>query len=589
MKGLVFLLAVSGACAAAAVAPLTNYVLGIAAYAAVLAIFGLSVALTFGYLGYISFGHAAFFGLGAYTAALLTVKLGFNFWAATLIAPLPGVLLGALVGFASLRVSGAHFAIATLTVSEIVRLIAMSWTDLTRGPLGIIISRPRIGAIDTLGLNYQQYYLIICIVVLSVIVWAMRGLLKSPYGRAWTAIRDAPDLASSVGIPTLRFRVMNIAISGGIAALAGALLVPKILVLTPDTFSPGFSATGLLIAVLGGKTSLIGPIIGGAIFAALPEILRSVDTYRMAIFAVLLFAMIRYRPDGLAGLFDGWVTTAKPFAPVAVSETIAPAAVERATMTRPLEVNNLTRRFGGLTAVSDVSLEVRPREIFGLIGPNGAGKTTCMSMISGFLRPSNGSVSFEGRVQRTGAPHVIAEQGLVQTFQQTVVCGGASALENVLCGTHMLRSESLIASSFGTPAFLRREAERLSLARECLSLVGLSDRASVNASSLPYGDQRLLSIAVALAARPSLLLLDEPAAGLNPTEANRLATLLRKLRDAGLTIVLVDHNLRMVMSVCDRVAVLQNGRKLAEGAPADIQANADVAAAYLGKRAPADA
>lgn len=583
-------IAVSIASLAVALLPLSNYALGILAYAVVLGIFGLSVGLTFGYLGYISFGHAAFFGLGAYTAALLSVKLGINFWVAVLIAPWPGVLLGALVGFSSLRVSGAHFAIATLTVAEIVRLIAMSWTDLTRGPLGIIVPRPRIEAFDALGVTYQQYYLIVCIVALGFLVWSLQGLLKSPYGRAWTTIRDAPELALSVGIPTLRFRILNVAISGGIAAFAGALLVPKILVLTPDLFSAGFSATGLLIAVLGGKASLIGPLLGGAVFATLPELLRSVDTYRMAIFAVLLFAIIRYRPDGLASLFSGWLPAVKVRADTATDAAKGLAkAFERPAMTNPLALNGLTRRFGGLVAVSDVSFEVAPQEIFGLIGPNGAGKTTCMSMISGFLQPSSGSVTFDARLQPRGTPHLVAKQGLIRTFQQSVVCRGASAIDNVLCASHLLYRDSLAASAFRTRAFLEREAERLSHAHHCLALVGLSDRAAIEAASLSYGEQRLLSIAVALAARPKLLLLDEPAAGLNPTEANKLAALLRSLRDEGLTVIIVDHNLRMMMSVCDRIAVLQNGRKLTEGTPTDIQANAEVAAAYLGKKVAADA
>ena len=270
-----------------------TYYSGLLAYAAVLAIFGLSINLTVGYLGLISFGHAAFFGLGAYVAGLAVLNLGIDYWLMLLIAPIPAAMLGALVGFASVRLGGAYFAIATLTTAEILRLVASNWIDLTRGPLGLIVRRPRLSGLESLGLSFHQYYLLAALLGLGLAVFIVHRLLDSPTGRAWKVIRESNDLAESIGIRTVRERVVAIAISGGLAGFAGVLFIPRTLVLTPDLFNPMFSATGLLIAILGGKGTLIGPLLGGAIFAALPETLRFVDEYRIAIFALILLAVIR--------------------------------------------------------------------------------------------------------------------------------------------------------------------------------------------------------------------------------------------------------------------------------------------------------
>ena len=560
--------------------PIQNYYTGILAYAAVLGLLGLSVALTLGYIGYISFGHAAFFGLGAYTAGLLAVKASVPFWFAVPIAILPGVLLGALVGFASIRVGGAYFAIATLTVSEILRLVALNWMDLTRGPLGVLVPRPRIGALTDLGLDFQRYYLLICVACLALAVIGLSRLLRSPYGRAWLAIREASDLAESVGIPTLRYRVINIAISGGLAGLAGALLVPKILVLTPDLFNPMMSATGLLVAILGGKATLIGPILGGLVFAILPEALRFIDQYRIAVFALLLLLVVRLQPGGIMAMLPKRWTARR-----AQATPPAEAAQARIATTASLHIGGIGRSFGGLRAVHDVSFEVRPGELLGLIGPNGAGKTTCLTLISGFTAPGAGRVRLGDADLRGLAPHVIAGLGVVRTFQQTLLCGQLSALDNVLMGTHRVAPEGLLPCLLQGKAFSEREHKRAAFASECLALVGLTDRAATRAADLPYGEQKMLSIAVALASRPGMLLLDEPAAGLNHTEAMRLSDLLKRLRDRGLTLLVVDHNLRMMMQLCDRIVVLHLGEKLAEGTPAEVRANPQVVRAYLGDHA----
>ncbi|MGF3027192.1 ABC transporter permease subunit [Methylobacterium aquaticum] len=489
---------------------------------------------------------------------------------------LPGAALGVLVGFASLRLAGPYFAIATLATAEILRLVAANWIELTRGPLGVIVPRPRIGLLDGIGLSFAQYYLMICIVALAAVLLLVHRLTRSPYGRAWTVLRDQQKLAESVGISPLRYRIFAIALSGGIAALAGALLVPKVLVLSPDMFALTLSATGLLAAILGGKGTLFGPVLGGVIFAVVPELLRFIDAYRLAVFAFVLLLLVRLKPGGLASLLPRRATA-------------VPASEEDAGEPRSecgggnLVVNDLSKRFGGLSAVSGVSFEVNRNEILGIIGPNGAGKTTCLSLISGFLEPTAGAVSI-GAATLGAASHEVASQGLVRTFQHTTICPGVTAFENVLIGTHLLLPETAAAAVFGTPAFHAREKRRAAWARRCIDVVGLGARTGEIAGTMAYGEQRMLSIAVALAARPNFLLLDEPAAGLNHSEALQLAGLLKRLRADGTTIVIIDHNLRMMMSLCDRLVVLHHGRLLAQGDPVAIRNQPDVIAAYLGQK-----
>ncbi|MDB5817369.1 MAG: Amino acid/amide transporter rane protein 2, family /amino acid/amide transporter [Rhizobacter sp.] len=594
----------------------SSYIADALSYATVLALFAVAVGLTFGQLGYVSFGHAAFLGLGAYTAGLLVTYTGLSYWVVVWASVVPGLLLGGLVGWASVRVGGAYFAIATLTLAEMLRLIALNWVDLTRGPMGMMVMVPPLDWTQAVGWNSQQGYLFVLVVVLGVVLALLSRVIAGPLGRAWAIVGQAPALARSVGIPVMAARVINIALSGGIAALAGGLLVPKALVLSPDLFATSMSATGLLSVVLGGKATLLGPVIGGLVFGLLPEALRSIDEYRMAIFAVLLLVAVRVLPGGITSLvkglrraapvvLDAAITPRSTAAPLEArrsaavvdrlagavppaASTLGPVArsldepADTSTASPIIEVLGLTRRFGGVTAVKDVSFAVNRGELLGLIGPNGAGKTTCLSMISGFMPASDGDIRMSRASIRGVAPERLAAMGLVRTFQQTAHCATLTVAQNVLFASHLLYRERPWAGVLNTSAWRRREQARREHALRCITAVGLHDRLDSVAGALPYGDQKLLGVAIALAASPRVLLLDEPAAGLNHTEGMRLAEVLRRLQQAHCTIVIIDHNLPLLMSICDRIVVLQHGEKIAEDRPQAIAAHPTVLKAYLG-------
>jgi branched-chain amino acid transport system permease protein len=558
---------------------------GLIVYAAVLGLFATSVNLVYGYLGFVTFGQAAFFGLGAYTAGLLAVRLGVDFWLAAPLAMIPGAALGALVGFASLRLGGAYFAIASLTVAEVLRLVASNWMDLTRGPLGMVVPASPFPLLGQLGMSAPQAYLAGVLLLVVLLLFMIQRLIASPYGRAWLAIRESQNLAESIGIETTRYRVINVAFAGAIASLAGVLLVPKIFVITPDLFGPSYSATGLLAVILGGRGTLLGPLVGGAIFAVLPEVLRFVDEIRIAIFAVLLLIVVRFLPGGLVSLRRRAPVRHTP--PAAEARPVAQAVIaprQPGSAAPLLKVTKLSKAFRGLQAMRDLSFEVRQGEVLGLIGPNGAGKTTCLNLLCGFIRPDSGSVVFAGTDLANRAPSANARIGLVRTFQQTTLFAELSVRENVLIATHLAAPENALGAILGTRGFRAREAQRQALAGEVLASTGLEARADAKAGSLAYGEQRLLAIALALAARPRLLLLDEPAAGLNHTEAMQLVALLHRLRDQGLTILIIDHNLKMMMAVSDRIVALHHGEMLAEGTPAQVREHPDVIQAYLGGR-----
>jgi branched-chain amino acid transport system permease protein len=547
--------------------------------AGIFAILALSLNLLLGYTGQLSLGHAGFFGIGAYTSALLALSWSWPFWLALPSAGLTAGLAGYGIGRLALKVRGAYFVLVTISFAGVISLISINWMELTNGPLGL----PGVPAPDLWGFSFRTkaayYYLVLGASALAYLV--CHRVVHSRLGRAFVALRENEPLAESVGVDPTRTLVAAAVISAAMAGVAGSLYAHYTRFVSPEVFLFSYTVTMVIMVVAGGKGTLLGPVVGAVLFTALPEALREAMAWQwqMLAYGILLVLLVFFLPRGIV--------------PTLAARRHQPAPL-RADSHRdgPLEglpggaaaltVDDLAVAFGGVAALAGVTFTVRAGTITSLIGPNGAGKTTAFNAITGYLRPRRGRVTWDGAPLSGQRPCDIARRGVVRTFQKTSVFPALSVCDNVMVGLHLRGRAGALAILSGRRSVREEDARLAAEADSVLAFVGLAHRRDEPASALPYGEQRLVELAVALAARPRLLLLDEPGAGMTGAEKEQLIALIRRLRADGLTVLLVEHDMRLVMGISDMIVVLNHGRVIAEGPPAAIQAHPDVITAYLG-------
>ncbi|HUR73199.1 MAG TPA: ATP-binding cassette domain-containing protein [Sporichthya sp.] len=558
------------------------YQVDVAGGVLLLVILGLGLNVVVGMAGLLDLGYAAFFAIGAYTSAILTADAGFSWWQSVIPAMVVAAAAGAVLGYPTLRLRGDYLAIVTLGFGEIVRIAAINLKGLTGGPAGKPTgSRPEIFGQDLTGVS-GFYWLALSMALLTML--ATRNVNRSRLGRAWESVREDEVVAEAVGVHTWRVKLFAYVFGALWAGLAGALAAGKFGLVSPTSFTFTASVLVLVAVVLGGRGSIPGVVLGAILVGALPEVLRSFEEWKFVAFGLALILLMLVRPQGLWPRGRG--TEDPPDGLAMTAAELLAAAQAGPTDGQPagpvLTVTRLGRRFGGLVAVDEVSFCVFEGEILGLIGPNGAGKTTVFNTITGLVTPTSGRVEACGTDVTGLAPHRVVAAGVARTFQGARLFSAMSAADNVLAGMDVRLRVGLTGALLRLPRQRREERDARGAAQAWLEFVGLGGTGGRPAGELALLDQRRVEIARALASRPRALLLDEPAAGLNPVEKRSLAALIRRVRQVGITVVVIEHDMEFVGRVCDRVLVMDAGRLLAEGTPNQIQTDPQVIEAYLG-------
>jgi branched-chain amino acid transport system permease protein len=572
------------------------------------AVGALALNLLVGYAGQISLGHGAILGVGSFAAGLITSGAGLPMWVALPVAAVASGVIALAVGFPALRLRGLYLAIVTITFAFAMYNFVLQWSGFTGGSAGVVLLRRLWGNVTIPG----QADMLAASLVVLVLAWLLdANVTRTKLGRAFRVIRESEPVAGSFGIDVARYKLLAFVLSGALAGVAGALFGFTTYLVNSETFAPAggidFSLLLLIIVVVGGLGSRAGAVTAAYVFSLFEFVIG--DRFGTGSFVyglvpitgslLLMFTVARH-PDGFAGMIrerregrrrraavrDEADRPVPSLAAIQQPPTAASRPVHLDSAAPVLEVQGISKRFGGLLAVDGASMRVGRGEIVGLIGPNGAGKTTLFNCISGLLRPDSGAVCMGGRDISALSAHDRAALGLSRTFQQIGLAKDQSILENMLLAQHVLAGYGSSSALVYTTRVAHSETQMRERALSTITALGFEGREDTPVKLLSGGQQRIVEVACALLTDPELLMLDEPSAGMAPVVTESLADRLRDLRDSmGRTVLLIEHNVPLVLDVCDRVYVLAAGRVVASGTPDEILAHPEVISAYLGEAA----
>ena len=536
--------------------------------------------LVVGFAGQIAIGWVALLTLGAYTTSILTagnVMPAFPPYLALAIAAVVGAVFGLIIGLPALRLRTFYFAITTLGFATIVTQVALAWQSVTGGGVGVP------GPIFPEPFSSQWGFYYFCFGLAAICTWMTANVAASRFGRALTAIRDAEVAAEASGISKPALLRTVFLFSGTVAAVAGGLFAALQSYITPDAFTLDLSILFFIAILIGGRGSILGPLLGTILLTVLPEFAAPLVAWSTFLYAVLLLVIVLAIPGGIAEILD--------------FKNRRPLESDRAIIPRPdllarllgapanagaLTLEQVALSFGGVHAIEDLDLEIRPGQVHGLIGPNGSGKTTTLNVISGYYVQQRGAVRLNGAALPVFDRHQRAQMRIARTFQTPRIVGSASVLQNVMIGGTIDGEGTFVESLLSLSRHRRDEVMLRDTAALALAAVGLERLAPVRADRLQHSELRFTEIARALMLRPAFLLLDEPAAGLSAEEIRRLGALLLAIAQAGTGVLLVEHHADLICDICHHVTVLNLGKMLAAGTPAEIRSHREVVNAYLG-------
>jgi branched-chain amino acid transport system permease protein len=568
--------------ALAALLPLSGntYWTVIATRAAIYWILVAGLNLIVGFAGQLAIGYVALLTLGAYITSVLAagnVLPAVPPFLALACAGVGGGIFGLIVGLPALRLRTFYFAMATLGFATIVTQIALAWQDVTGGGIGL--SGPALP--PPFDSEMGLYYL--CLGVAGVCTVLTSNVTRSRFGRGLIAVRDAEVAAEASGISKVRLLSVIFVFSGVLAAVAGGLFASLQTYITPDAFTFELSVLFFIAILIGGRGSILGPLLGTVILTVLPEIAAPLAAWSNFLYALMLLIIVLAAPGGIAALLDF-----RNRRPLPADRAIVPDPTPLGQLLAAvpagagIALKDIVLSFGGVRAIDGLSLAIVPGQIHGLIGPNGSGKTTTLNVISGYCTPEAGSLTLNGAPLALGKPLQRAPRGIARTYQTPRIIGEASVLQNVMIGGTLQGRATFVETLLRLPRHGRDEAALHEAARSALQVVGLATLADARADRLQHSELRFLEIARALVLRPAFLLLDEPAAGLAAGEIRRLGDLIQHISRRGTGVLLVEHHADLIFDICDHVTVLNLGRVLADGTPAQVREHKEVVSAYLG-------